>query len=58
MPKYAVDIDASVSDMYVITAKNSAEAKRKALKRFCKLKNFRFDVEKIKPGEEDSYYYY
>jgi len=51
MPKYRVDIDAAVSDEYVITAKNAAEAKKKAVKRFCKVSNFRFDIERIKDDD-------
>lgn len=52
MNTYVVDIDAAVSDQFVIKAKTAAEAKRKALKRFSKMKNFRFDVERLKDGEE------
>ena len=51
MPRFWVDIDAAVSDLYLISAKNRAEAKRKAVKRFCKVKNFRFYTTKVRKGE-------
>lgn len=52
MPWYRIDIDARVSDEYVIQAKNPREAKRKAMKRFCKLSNFRFSYKKTKTRKE------
>lgn len=52
MPKWKIFIDAKVSDEYIITAKNLNEAKKKAVKRFSKVKNFRFYTGKFKPGQE------
>ncbi len=52
MNTYVVDIDAAVSDQFVIKAKTASEAKRKAMKRFSIMKNFRFDVERLKDNEE------
>jgi len=52
MPKFKIFIDAKYSDEFVVTAKNAAEAKKKAVKRFAKVKNFEFYFKKLKPGQD------
>ena len=52
MPRFKIMIDAKVSDEYVVTAKNATEAKKKAVKRFAKVSNFRFYLKKLKPGQD------
>lgn len=51
MPRWKIDVDAAVSDEFVVVAPNLREAKKRAVKKFCKVKNFRFIVIKLKPGE-------
>lgn len=52
MPWFKIDIDAGISDVYVIKAKNVNEAKKKAVKRFAMVSNFRFTWQKAKTREE------
>jgi len=49
---YRIDIDAAVSDEYIIYAKSAAEAKKIAVKRFAKVKNFRFIFKRCRTREK------
>lgn len=49
---YKINIDASVSDEFVVRARSRGEAKKIAIQRFAKVRNFRFFMKRFKNRDD------
>ena len=49
---YKINVDANVSDEFVVRARTAGEAKRIAVQRFCKVRNFNFFLKRFKKRED------